>query len=494
LGERKTASSRAPWGFSTGFFSGIVSIELTMSRPERNAMLAYLATDTGGAVPIATVTTSGFAAWRAGQSEADRQWLEATGFVGEPGKFAFLPGAGGRPSRIVVGIPEKEPLWCLAGLPDALPEGRYVLEHELPAAAATRAALGWALGTYAFTRYKERTRRFATLVWPERADRAEVERLARGIFLTRDLVNTPAEDMGPPQLAAAAKALAEAGGARCSVIVGDDLLKENYPTIHAVGRAASRPPALIDLRWGDESAPKVTLVGKGVCFDSGGLDLKSAANMKLMKKDMGGAATVLGLASALMSSGAKIRLRVLVPAVENAVSGNAFRPLDIIRTRSGKTVEIGNTDAEGRLILCDALSEADSEKPALLVDCATLTGAARVALGPDLPALFCNDDKLAEDLLRAGGEESDPLWRMPLFQAYRKMLDSKVADLNNVADSPYAGSVIAALYLAEFVASSTPWAHLDILAWNTSAKPGRPEGGEAMGLRALYAHIRKRFG
>jgi len=293
---------------------------------------------------------------------------------------------------------------------------------------------------------------------------------------------------------AAAARLAEEFGGRCSVVAGDELLRQNYPTIHAVGRAASRPPALADLRWGAADAPLVTLVGKGVCFDSGGLDLKPASGMKLMKKDMGGAATVLGLASALMSAGAPIRLRVLVPAVENAVAGNAFRPLDVIRTRSGKTVEIGNTDAEGRLILCDALAEAASEKPALLVDMATLTGAARVALGPDLPALFCNDDALAADLIRAGGAESDPLWRMPLFQPYRKMLDSKVADLNNVADWSYAGAIIAALYLAEFVPAGIPWAHLDVIAWNTSAKPGRPEGGEAMGLRALYAHIRQRFG
>jgi leucyl aminopeptidase len=268
----------------------------------------------------------------------------------------------------------------------------------------------------------------------------------------------------------------------------------NYGTVHAVGRASIRPPCLIDLRWGSDSAPKVTLVGKGVCFDSGGLDLKPAAGMKLMKKDMGGAAILLGLASALIDAKLPIRLRVLIPAVENAVSANAFRPMDVIRTRSGKTVEIGNTDAEGRLILCDALAEADSEKPDLIIDAATLTGAARVALGPDLPALFCNDETLAEGLLRAGIAEGDPLWRMPLWQPYRKLLDSKVADLNNVADSPFAGSVIAALYLAEFVAPTTPWAHLDVMAWNGGARPGRPEGGEAMGLRALYAHIKKRFG
>ncbi|MBV8652831.1 MAG: leucyl aminopeptidase family protein [Alphaproteobacteria bacterium] len=236
------------------------------------------------------------------------------------------------------------------------------------------------------------------------------------------------------------------------------------------------------------------MVGKGVCFDTGGLDLKPASGMRLMKKDMGGAAVVLGVASALMDARAPIRLRVLIPAVENAVSANAFKPLDIIRTRLGKTVEIGNTDAEGRLILCDALAEADSEKPALLVDCATLTGAARVALGPDLPALYARDDALADDLMRAGLAESDPLWRMPLWQPYRKLIDSKVADLNNVAESPFAGSIIAALYLADFVSAATPWAHLDLMAWNPSAKPGRPEGGEATGLRALYAHIRKRFG
>jgi leucyl aminopeptidase len=261
-----------------------------------------------------------------------------------------------------------------------------------------------------------------------------------------------------------------------------------------VGRASSRPPCLIDIRWGDPAAPKVTLVGKGVCFDTGGLDIKPAAAMLQMKKDMGGGAVVLGLASALMTAGAPIRLRVLVPAVENSVSANAIRPRDIVRTRIGKTVEIGNTDAEGRLILCDALAEADSEAPALIVDCATLTGAARVALGPELQALFCNDDAVADGLLRASAAASDPLWRMPLWQPYRKLIDSKVADFNNVADSPFGGAIIAALYLAEFVKPSTPWAHLDMMASNTRDLPGRPEGGEATGLRALYGYLRQRFG
>jgi len=296
------------------------------------------------------------------------------------------------------------------------------------------------------------------------------------------------------QLADAVVAVAKAHGAKTNVIVGEALLQQNYPTIHIVGRASSRAPRLIDLRWGDEANPKVTLVGKGVCFDTGGLDLKARDGMLEMKKDMGGAAVTLGLASALMSANTPIRLRLLIPAVENSVAGNAYRPLDIVRTRSGKTVEIGNTDAEGRLILCDALTEADSERPELLVDCATLTGAARIALGPELQALYCDDDAVAGALLKSGTDVGDPLWRMPIWRPYRKQLDGRCADLNNVAQGTFAGSIIAALYLAEFVSTSTRWAHLDIMASNPTAKPGRPEGGEATGLRALYAYIRQRYG
>ncbi len=301
--------------------------------------------------------------------------------------------------------------------------------------------------------------------------------------------------MGPPELAVAAAQLADKHRAFYRVIAGDTLLAENYPMIHAVGRAAGpgREPRLIDMRWGDPAAPKVTLVGKGVCFDTGGLDLKPASGMRLMKKDMGGAATILGLADAVMTARLGVRLRVLVPAVENAVAGNAIRPLDIVKTRKGLTVEIGNTDAEGRLILCDALAEADGEKPRLLIDFATLTGAARTALGPDLPALFSNDDELAEDLLRAGKAQSDPLWRLPLWADYRGMYKSKIADLNNVSESPFAGAIQAALYLEDFVSPTTPWAHIDTFAWNGTSRPGRPEGGEALGLRAAYAMIAARF-
>jgi len=288
--------------------------------------------------------------------------------------------------------------------------------------------------------------------------------------------------------------VAKAAGAKHRVIVGDELLAENYPTIHAVGRAAVQPPRLVDIRWGAAAAAKVTLVGKGVCFDTGGLDLKTASGMRLMKKDMAGAAIVLGLAQAIMDANLPVRLRVLLPLVENAVAGNAVHPMDIVRTRKGLTVEIGNTDAEGRLILCDALAEATTEGPALLVDMATLTGAARVALGPELAALFCNDEGLAQELLAVAQTEEDPMWRMPLWRPYRKMIDSKVADLNNVSESPHAGAVTAALYLQEFVEPDIPWAHLDVMAWNPQSRPGRPEGAEATALRALYAHIAQRFG
>ena len=446
-----------------------------------------------GAIAITPVTAKTLPAWLESISSEDRAWLKTAGFTAEPDSFAFIPGSNGKPPRVVA-TTSKEALWAYAGLPRSLPEGTYRIDSSLDRDAATDAALGWALGSYVFSRYKAPKRAFATLVWPDQADQSEVERLAHGVFLARDLINTPAEEMGPDELAAAAREMAREAGAECTIIRGEDLLRANYPTIHAVGRASSRPPCLIDIRWGNKDAPKVTLVGKGVCFDSGGLDLKPASAMLQMKKDMGGGAVVLGLASALMAAGAPIRLRVLVPAVENSVSANAIRPLDIIRTRSGKTVEIGNTDAEGRLILCDALAEADTEMPALLVDCATLTGAARVALGPELQALFCNDDAVAEGLLRAGVAVSDPLWRMPLWQPYRKMIDSKIADFNNVADAPFAGAIVAAIYLAEFVKPSTPWAHIDMYASNAKDRPGRPEGGEATGLRAMYRYLRERFG
>ena len=455
-------------------------------------MSPFLTTDRTGAVPIMAVRKDSLPAWLE-QHPRSREWLSRIGFKAEPGTFAFLPDADGRAESIIASPATGAPVYAFAGLPTALPEGKYVLQMEEQGVSPADAALGWALGSYAFTAYTTPKRAPATLVWPADADQREVERIARSVFLARDMINTPAEDMGPEHLADAVGKVADAHGAKLDVIVGDDLLRQNYPTIHIVGRASARPPRLIDLRWGDKSAPKVTLVGKGVCFDTGGLDLKTHDGMLQMKKDMGGAAVTLGVANALMDAGTPIRLRLLIPAVENSVGGNAVRPLDIVRTRGGKTVEIGNTDAEGRLILCDALAEADSERPDLLVDCATLTGAARVALGPELQALYCDDDGVAGGLLEAGTAVGDPLWRMPLWRPYRKELEGKCADLNNVAKGTFAGSIIAALYLAEFVSTATRWAHLDVMAANTTARPGRPEGGEATGMRALYAYIRQRY-
>jgi leucyl aminopeptidase len=467
-------------------------------------MAFLLIDDDGGAVPLVAVPKEGLAAWREAAPARERDWAAAAGFAGEAGKLALVPGAEGsaegRLGRVLVGTGPRHDqdgesaMWAFAGLPEALPPGKYRIERGPEGSDPTRLALGWALGTYSFDLYKKKKKeRRAELAWPDGCDRGLVERLASAVCLARDLINTPASDLGPAELADAAVQVAESMGARHRTIVGDALIAENYPTIHAVGRASTRAPRLVDIAWGDESAPKVTLVGKGVCFDSGGLDLKPASGMKMMKKDMAGAAIVLGLAQAVMGGGLPVRLRVLLPLVENAVSGNAMRPLDVVRTRKGLTVEIGNTDAEGRLILCDALAEACGEQPALLVDIATLTGAARVALGPELPALFCNDDGVAAALLDAGTREDDPLWRMPLWRGYRRLLDSKVADLNNVSDGPHAGAITAALYLQDFVEPGIPWAHIDVMAWNARTRPGRPEGAEAQTLRALYAHIASRF-
>jgi leucyl aminopeptidase len=461
-------------------------------------MAFSLIDDTASAIPVVALTKDGLPAWLDAAPQRERNWLTAIGFSADQGKLALIPAADGGLVRVALGLGEEANpgagMWALAGLPDALPEGSYRLESAPDGADPTRLALGWALGTYAFTRYRSKKGAATALVWPDGAARGRVERLARAVFLARDLANTPAGDLGPAEVADAALLVAKASGAKHRVIVGDELLAENFPTIHAVGRAAAQSPRLVDIVWGEAAGPKVTLVGKGVCFDTGGLDLKTASGMRLMKKDMAGAAIVLGLAQAIMDANLPVRLRVLLPLVENAVSGNAVHPMDIVHTRKGLTVEIGNTDAEGRLILCDALAEAATEKPALLIDMATLTGAARVALGPELAALFCNNEELAQGLLDAAGTEEDPMWRMPLWRPYRKMIDSKIADLNNVSESPHAGAVTAALYLQEFVEPDIPWAHLDVMAWNPQSRPGRPEGAEATALRALYAYIADQFG
>jgi leucyl aminopeptidase len=454
-------------------------------------------------IPIVALTSKAYKDWHKRQPKGTQAWLDTTEFKPEAGNVTLLPGKDGAVSKVVLGLgtpssdpgndPNKAALWAYAALPGKLPKGRYEFEGELAASEANDAALGWALATYSFDRYLRKPKSFPTLVWPKHADRKAVERTRNATFLARDLVNTPAADLGPAEFVEQAAIVAGKFGAELEVTVGQDLISANYPAIYAVGQGSPREPRLIDMRWGDEDAPKLTLVGKGVVFDTGGLDLKNSAGMKLMKKDMGGAATVLGLAQMIMDAELPVRLRVLIPTVENSISGTAYRPLDVLKTRKGITIEVGNTDAEGRLILCDALAEADSEKPDLLIDFATLTGAARVALGTELPALFANDDQLAIAILEAGTATVDPLWRLPLFHSYRRHLDSKVADINNIANIAQGGAITAALFLNEFVSSKTPWAHIDTMAFNLAAKPGRPAGGEVFGMRAMFEMLRRRY-
>lgn len=449
---------------------------------------------TGKTIPLTALNEDGLAAWLAKAGKKTAAWVEGANFSAICGETLLLPGDGGALAGALLGVDDANDVWSWSAAVDTLPPGRYAVAKSMGKDQATNAALGWALGTYGFDRYTKVDAPEAELVWPAKADRGAVLGAASSVALTRDLINTPSSDMGPAELASAARKLAREFKAKFSVIVGDDLLKKNYPMVHAVGRASDRAPRLIDIRWGKPSDPKVTIVGKGVCFDSGGLDLKPPTGMKLMKKDMGGAATTLGLARMIMMAGLPVRLRILVPAVENSVSGNAFRPLDVLQSRAGITVEIGNTDAEGRLILADALYEGASEKPELMINFATLTGAARVALGPELPVMFANNDALADDLAKHGERIGDPVWRLPLWKPYRRTLNSKVADLNNIGEMPQGGAITAALFMNEFVDAGVPWAHFDIMAWNTSSRPGRPAGGEAMAMRAAFATIAARFG
>jgi len=419
-------------------------------------------------------------------------WASANGFSGEAGRTLILPGENGALAGALFGIGDGEGALALGALARALPEGDW---HFAPAPAEPElAAIALVLGGYVFTRYGKKSGKALRFALPPGTNLGRVRHIADGVFLTRDLVNTPTSDMGPDELEAAVRALASLHGAEVSVIKGDDLLKQNFPMIHAVGRASVGAPRLIDMTWGAADAPKVTLVGKGVCFDTGGLDIKPSSGMLLMKKDMGGAANVLGLASMIMAAGLKVRLRVLIPAVENSIAGNAFRPGDVLASRKGITVEIGNTDAEGRLVLADALALADDEEPELLIDMATLTGAARVALGPDLPPFYTGDEALASELSAASVAVEDPLWRMPLWRPYDARLASKIADINNVTTDGFAGSVTAALFLKRFVERTAGWAHLDIFAWNPSDRPYGPAGGEAQGIRALERVISNRFG
>jgi len=421
------------------------------------------------------------------------RWIESCGFRADTGSFCLVPDARGQARCVLVGVSRGDDIYALAALPQRLPPGRYRLDADNGIALDTSsAALGWGLGAYRFTRYRKPAREPAQFVLEREQARAAAAQLD-AVYRVRDLVNTPTEDLGPAELAAAVRALGKQHGAKYREWVGDALLKHNFPTIHAVGRASHRAPRLLELRWGRARDPHVVLVGKGVCFDSGGLDIKTADGMRWMKKDMGGAAHAIALAGLIMAAKLPLRLTLLVPAVENAVSANAYRPGEVIRTRAGITVEIDNTDAEGRLVLCDALAYAAEQDPELILDFATLTGAARVALGPELPALFSNRDDLADAVLRAGTQVQDPLWRLPLWQPYLGMLDSRIADIGNAGSSRLGGAITAALYLQRFVPDRLPWLHLDVYAWNDADRPGRPAGGEAQALRAFFAWLSARY-
>ncbi|MFZ9708820.1 MAG: leucyl aminopeptidase family protein [Steroidobacteraceae bacterium] len=459
-----------------------------------------LPADSNEGIPIHLVSESELAEWQARQPPYVRRWLSTHDFKAERQRMLLVPNAQGELAEVVLGVGptstiEALNLWQVAGLPERLPPGVYRLDQDLGTEAARQFSLGWLIGGYRYQRYRSAplTSRPSLRV-PAGVQREDVVRLAEACAMARDLINCPANDLGPAELAETAQAVAAAQGAQCRCLVGDELLAAGYPLIHAVGRASARAPRLIDLRWGDPSHPRVTLVGKGVCFDSGGLDIKPSSGMALMKKDMGGAAIALALARALMQRHAPLQLRVLIPAVENAIGGAAFRPGDVLPSRRGLTVEIGNTDAEGRLVLADALAEADREAPSVLIDFATLTGAARVALGPELPALFGKDQALVTALHRAGDQEADPVWPLPLWDSYDDELTSRVADIGNVAASPHAGAIFGALFLRRFVSSTTRWAHFDLFAWNARERPGRPVGAEAQCLRLVDRYLRETFG
>ena len=457
-------------------------------------MSRVFADPTPDAIPIHFVTPERWSQTEAELPERARAFANASGFAPKAGRMLLVPGDDGAISRVLFVLGRADARdgdpFLPGDLATRLPAGTYRFANAPHDAAL--AALAFLLSGYRFDRYKLSQNDLPRLVAPGGVDRAELERIAAAVALGRDLINTPANDLGPQALEDAIVGLADEHGSSCTIVRGDDLLAHNFPLLHAVGRAAAEPPRIVGFHFGPENAPKVTLVGKGVCFDTGGLDIKPSAGMLIMKKDMGGAATALALASMIMDAKLPLRLRVIIPIVENAIAGNAFRPGDIYRSRKGLTVEIGNTDAEGRLILADALALADEEEPDLLFDFATLTGAARVALGPDLPPMYSDDDALAATCLKHGRTVHDPVWRMPLWSPYDKLLDGKISDLVNVSSGPFAGSITAALFLRRFVERAKAWAHFDVYAWMPKTLPGRPEGGEVQVARLLFSMLADR--
>ena len=442
--------------------------------------------------PISFILKDDFPTWLKKQTPFIKNWLTSTQFRAEVGQIRLIPDPVGELAQVICIVADLKDFWSAGALPLSLPEGVY--QFELSAEDYQQFAIGWGLGAYQFTRYKKSTRLPAQLVLPKEVDQHFITNIVESIYLVRTLINVPTDDMGPSELSATVAHLAKQYKATFKEIVGEELLKQKFSLIYTVGRASDDAPRLLDLRWGQKKHPKLTLVGKGVCFDTGGLDIKTAGGMQLMKKDMGGAAHVLGLARMIMEAKLPVCLRVLIPAVENSVSGNSYRPGDVITSHKGITVEIGNTDAEGRLVLADALSAAVSEKPDLLIDIATLTGAARIALGTELPAVFCNQDKVVADLIVTATAVRDPIWRLPLFGLYRDSLNSVIADINNCGSDSYGGAITAGLFLKEFVPDEIPWLHFDLMAWNLKGRAGRPQGGEALALRALFSYIVERFG
>lgn len=455
--------------------------------------MSYFTTSTAKAIPIVPVSSGALKGWLAKQPAAIRQWVATTAFAARPDTHTVVGDGKGGVRMIIAGVDTATHIWSLASLPMLIPAGTYRIDGKFSDEQLSDMALGFALGQYQFGLYKKVERKKLALALPKSVDIAAITRKLDAIVLTRDLINVAPQDMRPQELAKAAQELAKRNGAKFSQIVGDDLLTENYPAIHAVGRAGPDAPRLIRLQWGNPKHKRVALVGKGVTFDTGGLDLKPLAAMRLMKKDMGGAALVLGLTQLIIAEKLPIYLDVLIPAVENAVDGNAFRPSDILKTRKGLTIEIGSTDAEGRLILADALFEADQFKPDLIIDVATLTGAARTALGTELPALYSNVAKTGFDIVEAGLAIRDPLWQMPLWQGYAKYVNSQIADITNSPNYAFAGSITAALFLERFVNPKTDWVHIDSYAWNAEMQPGRPIGGEALCLRAVFSYLRNRY-
>lgn len=438
------------------------------------------------------IFTSDFSAWKASQNDYMQKWIEVNGFTAKSGTFCILPNNLGEVDCVLVGLADANDYWAFGDLSKKLPSGSYEINAQnFSAAQLERAAIAWGLGSYSFSKYKKNKELATQLVFPVNTKQNFIINFVEAIFLTRDLINMPNYDLGPEELAAVASNLAHEFSAEVKQIIGEDLLKQNFPGIYAVGKGSLRAPRLVHIKWGnDDSKPLITLVGKGVCFDTGGWDLKPSSGMLLMREDMGGAAHALALARLIMQENLPVRLHVILPLVENILSSDAYKPGDIIKMRNGKTVSVFNTDAEGRIILGDALAYACEFKPNLLLDFATLTGAARVALGNDITAMFVSDDKVADGLNKSAVQEKDPLWRMPLYEEYFQELDScPMADFYNCTDSRYGGAITAALFLQQFVEKQIPWAHFDIAAWNVKSKPGRPEGGDALCLRGILQYL-----